>query len=154
MDVLTICKIATGGLDCYYRRLDWNTDQLSSCHLPVLWHSHFRNGCAVYATLHTVTVKFTLQQWLQLSTTISNTITDTHTHLHTLAATCSGGSSIAATAAYYATVMVTFTSSNIMYNNRHKTHIMSACCKTMKMKNSQMGVYIHVLKLLKCKHCY
>ena len=36
--------------------------------------------------------------------------------------------------------VATFTSSNIAYDNSHITYVMSGCCKTMKMKNSQAGI--------------
>ena len=39
-------------------------------------------------------------------------------------------------------IVVKFTSSNITHNNRHITYIMSTCCKTMKMNNSQASVYV------------
>ena len=142
VDVIAICRISTGGLDYCYRRLDRNTDQLSSCCLPVLWYSLFRNGDAAYATLHMVTVRFTLQQWRQLPATISNAITDTYTHIYTHWQEHLAAPAYMVTAVYYTTVVVTFTSSNIMYNNRHIPYVMSACYKTMKMKNSQVGVYM------------
>ena len=47
----------------------------------------FRNRSGSYATLHAVTVTYTLQQWQQLPATISNTIMDTYTHIDALAAT-------------------------------------------------------------------